>query len=137
MQPPTATWGNMLANAQDRMARYPWMAIFPGLMIFLTTISINYIGDGLALDTIAKVGPGRHYLAQKHTRRHLRDIWIPQLTQPRPSMYGTPPPDIRQRARAEVDRILTEHEPEPLDEAVQAELRGILDAAEREFDVHL
>ena len=50
---------------------------------------------------------------------------------------GTPPPDIRQRARAEVDRILTEHEPEPLNEAVQAELRGILDAAEREFDVHL
>ncbi len=52
VQPPTATWGNMLASAQERMVKYPWMAIFPGLMIFLTTISINYIGDGLrdALD---------------------------------------------------------------------------------------
>jgi peptide/nickel transport system permease protein len=52
VQPPTATWGNMLANAQERMVKYPWMALFPGLMICLTTISINYIGDGLrdALD---------------------------------------------------------------------------------------
>jgi peptide/nickel transport system permease protein len=52
VQPPTPTWGNMLSNAQERMVRYPWMAIFPGLMIFFTTISINYIGDGLrdALD---------------------------------------------------------------------------------------
>jgi peptide/nickel transport system permease protein len=47
VQPPTATWGNMLANAQERMVKYPWMALFPGLMICLTTISINYIGDGL------------------------------------------------------------------------------------------
>jgi trimethylamine--corrinoid protein Co-methyltransferase len=90
-------------------------------------------GDGLALDIIADVGPGGHFLAQKHTRRHLRDVWIPQLTQPRPTMDGTPPPDIRQRARAEFDRILAEHEPEPLEEAAQAELRAILDAAEREL----
>lgn len=47
IQPPTASWGNLLSNAQDHMTRYPWLAIFPGLMIFLTIISINYIGDGL------------------------------------------------------------------------------------------
>ncbi len=53
VQPPTPTWGNMLNAAQDEMRKGNWwMAFFPGLMIFLTVISINYIGDGLrdALD---------------------------------------------------------------------------------------
>lgn len=47
IQPPTATWGNMLKDAQTYMTRYPWLAVFPGLMIFLTVISVNAIGDGL------------------------------------------------------------------------------------------
>jgi peptide/nickel transport system permease protein len=53
VQPPTPTWGNMLNAAQDEMRKGNWwMAFFPGMMIFLTVISINYIGDGLrdALD---------------------------------------------------------------------------------------
>jgi peptide/nickel transport system permease protein len=47
IQPPTPSWGNLLSNAQDHFTKYPWLAIFPGLMIFLSIISINYIGDGL------------------------------------------------------------------------------------------
>jgi peptide/nickel transport system permease protein len=47
VQPPTPTWGNMLKNAQTMMTRAPWTAIFPGLMIFITVIAINFIGDGL------------------------------------------------------------------------------------------
>jgi peptide/nickel transport system permease protein len=47
IQPPTASWGNLLSNAQQNMTEYPWLAIFPGLMIFITVISINYIGDAL------------------------------------------------------------------------------------------
>ena len=52
IQPPMASWGNMLRNAQDQMVRAPWTAIFPGLMIFLTVVAVNSIGDGLrdALD---------------------------------------------------------------------------------------
>ena len=52
IQPPMASWGNMLRNAQDQMVRAPWTAVFPGLMIFLTVIAVNSIGDGLrdALD---------------------------------------------------------------------------------------
>ncbi|MCA1553010.1 MAG: ABC transporter permease [Chloroflexi bacterium] len=52
VQPPAATWGNMLKNAQSQMTYAPWTAIFPGLAIFVTVIAINYIGDGLrdALD---------------------------------------------------------------------------------------
>lgn len=47
IQPPTPSWGNLLSNAQENFTKYPWLAIFPGLMIFLTIISVNYIGDGL------------------------------------------------------------------------------------------
>jgi trimethylamine--corrinoid protein Co-methyltransferase len=89
--------------------------------------------SGLALDIIAEVGPGGHFLAQRHTRRHLRDVWIPSLTHPRPSLDGTPQPEICQRARTEFDRILAEHEPEPLEKAAQVELQAILDAAQREL----
>jgi peptide/nickel transport system permease protein len=61
IMPPTPSWGNLLSNAQQHLIEYPWLAIFPGLMIFFTIISINYIGDGLrdALDpykVIGKVG---------------------------------------------------------------------------------
>jgi peptide/nickel transport system permease protein len=47
IQPPTPSWGNLLSNAQEHFTKYPWLAIFPGLMIFLAIISVNYIGDGL------------------------------------------------------------------------------------------
>jgi peptide/nickel transport system permease protein len=47
IQPPTPSWGNLLSNAHENFTKYPWLAIFPGLMIFFTIISVNYIGDGL------------------------------------------------------------------------------------------
>ena len=47
IQPPTPSWGNLLGNALEHLTKHPWLAIFPGLMIFLVIISINYIGDGL------------------------------------------------------------------------------------------
>ncbi len=47
VQPPTATWGAILSTAQVHVYRAPWMAIYPGVMIFLTVMAINYIGDGL------------------------------------------------------------------------------------------
>jgi len=50
--PPTATWGNMLNGAYNYIDRAPWLWIFPGLLIVLTVLSINFVGDGLrdALD---------------------------------------------------------------------------------------
>ncbi len=47
VQPPTATWGAILSTAQVYVYRAPWMAIYPGVMIFLSVMAINYIGDGL------------------------------------------------------------------------------------------
>jgi len=52
IQPPTPSWGNMLTNAQELITRAPQLAIYPGLMIFVTVIAFNFLGDGLqdALD---------------------------------------------------------------------------------------
>jgi trimethylamine--corrinoid protein Co-methyltransferase len=99
----------------------------------LMALGLDTSPDALAIDTIAAVGPRGHYLGQKHTRRHLRDIWIPQLTHPRPPLDGSPLPDIRQRARARFNQILVEHQPQPLEDEVQSELQAILAAAEREL----
>ncbi|MBO0848534.1 MAG: ABC transporter permease [Pseudonocardia sp.] len=52
VQPPTADWGNMLAEAQNYLSQAPWLGVFPGVAIFLTTLSFNLLGDGVrdALD---------------------------------------------------------------------------------------
>lgn len=52
IQPPTASWGNMLNNAQIYLTSAPWLAILPGLAITLAVTSFNFVGDGLrdALD---------------------------------------------------------------------------------------
>ena len=52
IQPPDASWGNMLTKAQSYFGDAPWVALFPGIMITLTVTGFNFIGDGLrdALD---------------------------------------------------------------------------------------
>ncbi len=52
IQPPEASWGNMLTNAQSDFQVDPWLAVFPGLAITLAVTSFNFLGDGLrdALD---------------------------------------------------------------------------------------
>ena len=52
IQPPVASWGNMLSNAQDLIWSAPQLAVWPGIMIFVTVIAFNFLGDGLqdALD---------------------------------------------------------------------------------------
>lgn len=47
VQPPTASWGNMLYQAQSTMSTEPWVALFPGMLIFATVLSINVLGDEL------------------------------------------------------------------------------------------
>ena len=46
-QPPIASWGKMLQEAQGFMGQAPWMAIFPGVAIALTVLAFNMLGDGL------------------------------------------------------------------------------------------
>ncbi|BCN32184.1 ABC transporter permease [Anaeromicropila herbilytica] len=47
IRPPTASWGSMLNNAQGYMIKAPYLAIFPGVLILLTVISFNYLGEAL------------------------------------------------------------------------------------------
>jgi peptide/nickel transport system permease protein len=51
-QPPSPSWGSMLNASQRFLTQAPWMAIWPGLAIFLVVLSLNLLGDGLrdALD---------------------------------------------------------------------------------------
>jgi peptide/nickel transport system permease protein len=47
IQPPTPSWGNMLNNAQELISRAPELAFYPGFLIFITVIAVNFVGDGL------------------------------------------------------------------------------------------
>jgi len=57
VQPPAASWGNMLNNVRDFMLVQPWRALVPGLAIFMASISFNFVGDALrdALDPRLKL----------------------------------------------------------------------------------
>jgi len=52
VQPPTADWGAMLAQAQSYLHQAPWLGVFPGVAIFIAALSFNLLGDGVrdALD---------------------------------------------------------------------------------------
>jgi peptide/nickel transport system permease protein len=47
VRPPTPSWGNLLNNAQELITTAPALAVYPGLLIFVTVIAVNFIGDGL------------------------------------------------------------------------------------------
>jgi trimethylamine--corrinoid protein Co-methyltransferase len=91
---------------------------------------INASRDALALEVISKVGPGGHYLAEKHTLKWLEkehimpsDV-IDRLTLEAERKQGSK--DMISRAREVVDKILKEHVPEPLQTDVENDLRNAL-----------
>jgi ABC-type dipeptide/oligopeptide/nickel transport system permease subunit len=47
VQPPTPSWGGMLNVAKNFMSQAPWMAVWPGLAIFVTVLAFNLLGDGV------------------------------------------------------------------------------------------
>jgi trimethylamine--corrinoid protein Co-methyltransferase len=87
--------------------------------------------ETLAVDVVRAVGPGGHFLAQKHTRKHMRTAMKPSVTQQMSSdgKYRDP----LEVAREKVAWILDNYRPEPLEEAKRAELARILQAADREL----
>jgi trimethylamine--corrinoid protein Co-methyltransferase len=87
--------------------------------------------ETLAVDVIRAVGPGGHFLAQKHTRQHMRNAMKVAIThEVGPDGKYRDPQEV---AREKVDWILKNHVPEPLDRSQQAELTRILAAADREL----
>jgi trimethylamine--corrinoid protein Co-methyltransferase len=87
--------------------------------------------ETLALDAIRAVGPGGHFLAQKHTRQHLRNSLVRGVTHELDgaSKYRDPHEVARDRLRW----ILENHQPEPLEQSQQEELARILAAADKEL----
>ena len=95
----------------------------------LQGIEVN--AETLALDTIANVGPGGNFLAQKHTRNHMRDLFLPQFMDRRPyNTWESKKDDARDWALAKARKTLAEHQPDPLDPKLSAEMERIIKANE-------
>ena len=94
-------------------------------------IVVNH--ETLALDAIRDVGPGGNFLAHKHTKRHMRELWLPTLMDRRPySAWEEKRDGAREWAREKAQAILRDHHPEPLDEKLVNELRHIIASVEAE-----
>jgi peptide/nickel transport system permease protein len=59
VQPPLSSWGSMLSNAQELITAAPLLAVYPGLMIFLTVVACNLLGDALQRRLDPTVATGR------------------------------------------------------------------------------
>ncbi len=94
-------------------------------------IEVN--AETLALDAIRAVGPGGNFLAQKHTKKHMRELWVPTLLDRRPySEWESKRDGPRDWAREKAQWILRNHQPTPLEPKLYAELERIVKAMERE-----
>jgi trimethylamine--corrinoid protein Co-methyltransferase len=96
---------------------------------YLMNLDVNK--ETLALEAIHAVGPGGHFLAQKHTRMHMRDSLRRGITHQvgRDGKYQ----DAREYAMDRAKWILANHQPDPLETAKQFELTRILTAADKEL----
>jgi trimethylamine--corrinoid protein Co-methyltransferase len=104
--------------------------IFSMIHKMMQGIPVN--AETLALEAIAAVGPGGNFLAQKHTRAHMRDLFLPQFMDRRPyTEWESKKDDARDWALTKARRLLAEHQPDPLDDAIGAELERIIAAEEK------
>jgi trimethylamine--corrinoid protein Co-methyltransferase len=87
--------------------------------------------ETLALDTIAAVGPGGNFLAQKHTLKHMRDVFLPQFMDRRPyNEWEIQKDDARDWAIARARKTLQTHQPDPLDKRIGIEMAKIISSLE-------
>jgi peptide/nickel transport system permease protein len=47
VRPPTATWGGLLSDAREHVSRAWWLALFPGIALFLSVLGCNLLGEGI------------------------------------------------------------------------------------------
>ena len=96
-----------------------------------TLAGIEVNDETLALDAIHSVGAGGNFLTLKHTRKHMREIWLPEYMDRRPyNVWDEKKDGAPDWARAKAQQILSTHEPEPLDPALSKELVRIIASAE-------
>jgi trimethylamine--corrinoid protein Co-methyltransferase len=104
-------------------------------MIMRIVQGVKLDEETLAVDVIKNVGPGGHYMSQKHTLEHLKELYLPTIfdkTSEETWIKGGKK-DIRDVARLKCKEILREHSPEALPKDVQTKLREIVREAEREL----
>jgi len=92
--------------------------------------------DTLAVDVIRKVGPGGHFMAEKHTLTHLRtEQWMPKISDRKSfeAWQKTGAKDIFKVAKEKVKEILTTHRPEQIPKNIQGEISQITKRCEKEF----
>jgi len=92
--------------------------------------------ETLAVDVIDKVGPGGHFLAEKHTLKHFKDVlFFPELSDRHSydAWKKTGGKSMIKRAGEKAEEILKEHWPKPLDKDVQKEISEIISRAEKEL----
>lgn len=119
----------------SRIWSYPQMLldceIFSIIHKVMQGIVVN--DETLALDVIRNVGPGGNFLSQKHTLKHMRDIFIPQFLDRRPyNIWEEKHDDGIDWALEKARKIYATHQPEPLDPAIASELKKIIASVEKE-----
>jgi trimethylamine--corrinoid protein Co-methyltransferase len=103
--------------------------IWSTLYHLFSGIEVN--GETLALDVIRQVGHEGNYLAQKHTRKHMRELWQTTLMDRRPyNVWEEKQDGAREWALERARRILEQPNPQPLDPHIDAEFRRIIAALE-------
>ncbi|MGB8251817.1 MAG: trimethylamine methyltransferase family protein, partial [Anaerolineaceae bacterium] len=87
--------------------------------------------ESLALDTIAAVGPGGNFLSQKHTLKHMREIFLPQFMDRRPyNVWEDKRDNASDWALTKARNVLENHHPQPLDPNLAAELEKMISSLE-------
>jgi trimethylamine--corrinoid protein Co-methyltransferase len=91
--------------------------------------------DTLAVEVIKNVGPGGHYMSQKHTLEHVRELYMPSLfdRESEVAWVKAGKKDVRDMARMKAKKILSEHTPTPLPKDVQLRLTEIVKEAEKQL----
>jgi trimethylamine--corrinoid protein Co-methyltransferase len=105
--------------------------VFGGLKRILKGIEVSDVS--LAVDVIEAVGPGGHFLAQKHSREHLRnERWFPKISNRLGLQeWKKEKLDLWQKARREAKKIVESHSPEPLEKEIEEKIAAIVKSAEK------
>ncbi len=142
-----STFASVMTNADmmngcgllngSKILSYPHMVMETEIYGIVQKVADGILVDDetLALDLIKKVGHNGTYLAEKHTRQHMKEIW-------RPTVWDRTPYDnwlregkkgALEKATEIADDILANYQPEPLPDDVVAELRAIVARADAEL----
>jgi len=133
------TFGHAGICGTDHGASLPWLYIDHEMMAYTKRIvrGFEVNEETLAVDVIRSVGSEGNFLSEPHTVRHFRrELWFPSLVWTRDTWDSWEAGGglaMGDRAWQEVQRLLAEHEPEPIDEDLAREIDGIVEAARQEI----